>query len=280
VFVGQTEAPLLVRPYLDKMSKSEILCLMTGGFATIAGGVFAAYVAFLGGTDPESQAIFAKHLLTASLMSAPAAIICSKILLPETEAREEEIDLAKDNSTLNVFDALTAGTSQGLLLAFNVGAILIVFTGLVAMGNFIFGDLLAKPLGIAAWFGIAPGELTLEYLFGWVFSPVAWLMGVPTEDIRLIGQLLGEKLVLNEFVAYAHLGDFKELGLIEHERSIVLASYALCGFANFASVGIQVAGIAILAPTQRTNLTQLGWRALLAGTFACLLTASVAGLVI
>lgn len=280
VFVGQTEAPLLVRPYLDKMSKSEILCLMTGGFATIAGGVFAAYVAFLGGTDPESQAIFAKHLLTASLMSAPAAIICSKILLPETEAREEEIDLAKDNSTLNVFDALTAGTSQGLLLAFNVGAILIVFTGLVAMGNFIFGDLLAKPLGIAAWFGIESGELTLEYLFGWVFSPVAWLMGVPTEDIRLIGQLLGEKLVLNEFVAYAHLGDFKELGLIEHERSIVLASYALCGFANFASVGIQVAGIAILAPTQRTNLTQLGWRALLAGTFACLLTASVAGLVI
>ena len=280
VFVGQTEAPLLVRPYLDKMSKSEILCLMTGGFATIAGGVFAAYVAFLGGTDPESQAIFAKHLLTASLISAPAAIICSKILLSETETREEEIDLAKDNSTLNVFDALTAGTSQGLLLAFNVGAILIVFTGLVAMGNFIFGDLLAKPLGIAAWFGIESGELTLEYLFGWVFSPVAWLMGVPTEDIRLIGQLLGEKLVLNEFVAYAHLGDFKELGLIEHERSIVLASYALCGFANFASVGIQVAGIAILAPTQRTNLTQLGWRALLAGTFACLLTASVAGLVI
>lgn len=280
VFVGQTEAPLLVRPYLDKMSKSEVLCLMTGGFATIAGGVFAAYVAFLGGTDPESQAIFAKHLLTASLMSAPAAIICSKILLPETEERKEEIDLAKDNSTLNVFDALTAGTSQGLLLAFNVGAILIVFTGLVAMGNFIFGDLLAKPLGIADWFGIESGELTLEYLFGWVFSPVAWLMGVPSEDIRLIGQLLGEKLVLNEFVAYAHLGDFKELGLIEHERSIVLASYALCGFANFASVGIQVAGIAILAPSQRTNLTQLGWRALLAGTFACLLTASVAGLVI
>ena len=148
------------------------------------------------------------------------------------------------------------------------------------MGNFIFGDLLVKPLGIEGWFGLREGEVTLEYLFGWVFSPIAWLMGVSSDDIRLVGQLLGEKLVLNEFVAYAHLGNFKELGLIKDERSIILASYALCGFANFASVGIQVAGIAILAPSQRTNLTQLGWRALLGGTFACLLTASVVGLVI
>jgi len=280
VFVGQTEAPLLIRPYLGNMSKSEISCLMTGGFATIAGGVFAAYVAFLGGTDPESQALFAQHLLTASLMSAPAAIVCSKILLPETQKNEEEITLTMNNSTLNIFDALTAGTSQGLLLAFNVGAILIVFTGLVSMGNFIFGDLLVKPLGIEGWFGHREGEVTLEYLFGWVFSPIAWLMGVSSVDIRLVGQLLGEKLVLNEFVAYAHLGNFKELGLIKDERSIILASYALCGFANFASVGIQVAGIAILAPNQRTNLTQLGWRALLGGTFACLLTASIVGLVI
>jgi CNT family concentrative nucleoside transporter len=280
VFVGQTEAPLLVRPYLEKMSKSEVLCLMTGGFATIAGGVFAAYVAFLGGTDPESQALFAKHLLTASLMSAPAAIICSKILLPETEKREEEIDLTQDDSTLNVFDALTTGTSQGLLLAFNVGAILIVFTGLVSLGNFLLGDLFIMPLGIESWFGLQSGDISLEYLFGWIFSPVAWLMGVSSDDIRLVGQLLGEKLVLNEFVAYSHLGEFKELGLIQDERSIILASYALCGFANFASVGIQVAGIAILAPGQRRNLTQLGWRALLGGTFACLLTASVVGLVI
>ena len=280
VFVGQTEAPLLIRPYLAKMSKSEVLCLMTGGFSTIAGGVFAAYVAFLGGTDPEAQALFAKHLLTASLMSAPAAIVCSKILLPETEQRKDDLEMAEGEKTLNVFDALTAGTSQGLLLAFNVGAILIVFTGLVALGNFIIGDLFTKPLGIAEFFGIEGDGISLEYLFGWVFSPVAWLMGVASEDIRLIGQLLGEKLVLNEFVAYAHLGDFKQEGLIENEHSIILASYALCGFANFASVGIQVAGIAILAPSQRTNLTQLGWRALLGGTFACLLTASVAGLVI
>ena len=277
VFVGQTEAPLLIRPYLDKMSKSEILCLMTGGFATIAGGVFAAYVAFLGGTDPVSQALFAKHLLTASLMSAPAAIICAKILLPETENIGQGITLQKERDTQNVFDALTAGTSQGLLLAFNVGAILIVFTGMVALGNYILSDLIAGPIGINDWLELGDDGVSLEYLMGLIFSPVAWLIGVNSDDILLIGQLLGEKLVLNEFVAYAHLGEFKSTGEVTNERTPILASYALCGFANFASVGIQVAGIAILSPSQRSNLTKLGWRALLAGTFACLLTATVVG---
>jgi len=280
VFVGQTEAPLLVRPYLDKMTKSEILCLMTGGFATIAGGVFAAYVAFLGGSNPAEQALFAKHLLTASLMSAPAAIVCAKIILPETEQRNESFDLVKDESSVNIFDALTAGTSQGLLLAFNVGAILIVFTGIVALANFILSDLLVKPLGFDTFFGLSGAQFSLENLLGLVFSPIAWLIGVDASDIRLIGQLLGEKLVLNEFVAYSHLGEFKEQAQLHDERSIILASYALCGFANFASVGIQVAGIAILAPSQRKNLSSLGWRALLAGTIACLLTASVVNLVI
>ena len=277
VFVGQTEAPLLIRPYLDKMSKSEILCLMTGGFATIAGGVFAAYVAFLGGTDPVSQALFAKHLLTASLMSAPAAIICAKILLPETENIGQGIALQQEKDTQNVFDALTAGTSQGLLLAFNVGAILIVFTGMVALGNYILSDLIAGPIGINDWLELGDAGVSLEYLMGLIFSPVAWLIGVNSDDILLIGQLLGEKLVLNEFVAYAHLGEFKSTGEVTNERTLILASYALCGFANFASVGIQVAGIAILSPSQRSNLTKLGWRALLAGTFACLLTATVVG---
>jgi concentrative nucleoside transporter, CNT family len=280
VFVGQTEAPLLIRPYLDKMTKSEILCLMTGGFATIAGGVFAAYVAFLGGANPEDQALFAKHLLTASLMSAPAAIVCAKIILPETEMRNESFDLFKDESSENIFDALTAGTSQGLLLAFNVGAILIVFTGIVALANFVLNDLVFKPLGINILFGLNEAQFSLENLLGLIFSPIAWLIGVDSSDIHLVGQLLGEKLVLNEFVAYSHLGEFKEQARIHSEKSIVLASYALCGFANFASVGIQVAGIAILAPSQRKNLTTLGWRALLAGTVACLLSAGVVNLVI
>lgn len=280
VFVGQTEAPLLVRPYLEKMTKSEILCLMTGGFATIAGGVFAAYVAFLGGTDPDLQALFAKHLLTASLMSAPAAIVCAKILLPELETRSESLKIGNEDSTLNIFDALTKGTSQGLLLAFNVGAILIVFVGLVALGNFILSDMFSKPLGLDSWMGLKEDVISLEYIFGLLFSPLAWLIGVQQSDIQLIGQLLGEKLVLNEFVAYAHLGEFKKAELLKNERSIILASYALCGFANFSSVGIQIAGIAILAPSQRKNLTKLGWRGLLGGTFACLLTACVVGLVI
>ncbi len=280
VFVGQTEAPLLVRPYLEKMTKSEILCLMTGGFATIAGGVFAAYVSFLGGDSPEAQAIFAKHLLTASLMSAPAAIICAKIILPESEVQNDSFELVNEQSTTNIFDALTAGTSQGLLLAFNVGAILIVFTGMIALANFFLSDLIAKPLGLNHLFGIDYKSFSLENLMGFLFSPIAWLIGVDSRDIQLVGQLLGEKLVLNEFVAYSHLGEFKQESKLTNERSILLASYALCGFANFASVGIQVAGIAILAPSQRSNLTKLGWTALLAGTVACLLSASVVNLVI
>lgn len=280
VFVGQTEAPLLVRPYLDKMTKSEILCLMTGGFATIAGGVFAAYVAFLGGENPAEQAIFAKHLLTASLMSAPAAIICAKMILPETEIQNDSFKLVDEQKSTNIFDALTSGTSQGLLLAFNVGAILIVFTGMVALANFLLSDLIVKPIGIDSLLGVDVSFFTLENLLGWFFAPVAWLIGVDSVDIHLVGQLLGEKLVLNEFVAYSNLGEFKEHSKLHSERTVILASYALCGFANFASVGIQVAGIAILAPSQRKNLTKLGWNALMAGTIACLLSASVVNLVI
>ena len=235
---------------------------------------------FLGGDSPEAQAIFAKHLLTASLMSAPAAIICAKIILPESEVQNDSFELVNEQSTTNIFDALTAGTSQGLLLAFNVGAILIVFTGMIALANFSLSDLIAKPLGLNHLFGIDYKSFSLENLMGFLFSPIAWLIGVDSRDIQLVGQLLGEKLVLNEFVAYSHLGEFKQESKLTNERSIILASYALCGFANFASVGIQVAGIAILAPSQRSNLTKLGWTALLAGTIACLLSASVVNLVI
>ena len=211
---------------------------------------------FLGGDSPEAQAIFAKHLLTASLMSAPAAIICAKIILPESEVQNDSFELVNEQSTTNIFDALTAGTSQGLLLAFNVGAILIVFTGMIALANFFLSDLIAKPLGLNHLFGIDYKSFSLENLMGFLFSPIAWLIGVDSRDIQLVGQLLGEKLVLNEFVAYSHLGEFKQESKLTNERSIILASYALCGFANFASVGIQVAGIAILAPSQRSNLTK------------------------
>ena len=257
VFVGQTEAPLLVRPYLDKMTKSEILCLMTGGFATIAGGVFAAYVAFLGGTDPADQALFAKHLLTASLMSAPAAIVCAKIILPETDIRNESFNLVKDESSENIFDALTAGTSQGLLLAFNVGAILIVFTGIVALANFVLNDLLVKPLGIDSLFGLNEAQFSLENLLGLIFSPIAWLIGVDSSDIRLVGQLLGEKLVLNEFVAYSHLGEFKE------QANFIARSLSFLQVMHFAGLPILLQSAFKLLASQssphRREKTSLLW---------------------
>ncbi|MBL62915.1 MAG: NupC/NupG family nucleoside CNT transporter [Opitutae bacterium] len=277
VFVGQTEAPLLVRPYLDKMTRSEILCLMTGGFATIAGGVFAVYVSFLG---PE----YAEHLLTASLMSAPAAIVCAKILLPETKKVDTSLQLSKGDLGTNVFDAAAKGTSQGLLLAFNVGAILIVFTALVALLNYFSKDLVGYWTGLNHVISDATDQrfdgLTLQYLLGIVFAPFAWLVGVAPEDVTLVGQLLGEKLVLNEFVAYLNLGSYRQNEVITDPRTLQLTAYALCGFANFASVGIQVAGIAILAPKQRENLASLAWRALLGGTIACFMTASVAGILL
>ena len=277
VFVGQTEAPLLVRPYLDKMTRSEILCLMTGGFATIAGGVFAVYVSFLG---PE----YAEHLLTASLMSAPAAIVCAKILLPETKQVESSLRLSAGDLGTNVFDAAAKGTSQGLLLAFNVGAILIVFTALVGLLNYFTKDFLGEWTGLNHVIAEATDQrfdgLTLQYLLGIAFAPFAWLVGVAPGDVTLVGQLLGEKLVLNEFVAYLNLGSYRQNEVITDPRSLQLTAYALCGFANFASVGIQVAGIAIIAPKQRENLAFLAWRALFGGTMACLMTAAVAGLLL
>jgi len=283
VFVGQTEAPLLVRPYLDKMTRSEVLCLMTGGFATIAGGVFAAYVSFMGGDDPASKALFAKHLMTASLMSAPAAIVCAKILLPETKQVDSRLKLSKGDVGTNLFDAAAKGTSQGLLLAFNVGAILIVFMALVYLLNYF-------AMALGDWTGLnstilkatdgAFQGLTLQYALGFLFAPFAWLAGVAPENVTLVGQLLGEKLVLNEFVAYMHLGEFRDDKVITDERTLTVTAYALCGFANFSSVGIQVAGIAILAPKQRENLATLAWRALLGGTVACLMTAAVVGLLL
>lgn len=282
VFIGQTEAPLLIKPYLEKMTRSELLCLMTGGMATIAGSVFAAYVGFLGGDDPERQLYFAKHLLTASVISAPAAIVASKIMLPETE----DIDINRlniDGESLdnNLLDAIARGTTEGLRLAVNVGAMLLVFTAMVYMLNQI---LLYGP---GEWFGLNDSikastsgrfeGLTFSYLLGMVFAPLAWLMGTPAHDITLIGQLLGMKTMINEFVAYGELGTMtKTLDL--NPKSILIATYALCGFSNFASIGIQIGGIGALAPGQRKNLTELGLRSLVTGSVACFLTACIAGL--
>ena len=261
IFAGQTEAPLVVKPYIAGMTRSELLCLMTGGMATVAGGVLAAYVGF--GID-------AGHLLAASVMSAPAALVCAKLLIPETEVSDTAGNVKADLKTsyTNVIDAAASGASDGLKLALNVGAMLLAFIALIAMINGLLTT-------VGGWFGF-PG-LTLEFMMGYAFAPIAFLMGVPTADLLPVGSLLGKKLILNEFVAYL---DLKEMMAILSPRSVVLATYALCGFANFSSIAIQVGGIGVLAPERRKDLAELGLRSLLGGTLACLMTACVAGLFI
>ncbi len=289
VFVGQTEAPLLVKPYIASMTRSEIMALMTGGMATIAGSVFAIYVALLGGEDPEQQRHFAKLLLTASMINAPAALLVAKILLPETETVNTQLEIPRDQLGSNFLDSISLGTSQGVKLAINVGAMLIVFIALIAMVNYFLGwtgslmpiDSDAKIGLLDSWIQQASDgtfeHLSLEALAGFLFAPIAWAIGVSSGDTLEVGQLLGIKMVTNEFIAYTQMGE-----LIQGERlsdkTIFVTTFALCGFANFGSVGIQIAGIGGLAPEQRPTLVALGFKALIGGTIASLLTASIAGM--
>ena len=285
IFLGQTEAPLLIKPYIEHMTRSEVLCVMVGGMATIAGGVLAAYVGFLGGTDPVQQQIYATHLLSASIMSAPAALVASKMLLPETEPEKinTEIHISKDKIGANLLEAISNGTSDGLRLAVNVGAMLIVFTALIYMVNFVLQN------SIGEWFGLndlvkefTAGKYThfsLQFILGMICAPLAWLLGVPYADMMYAGQLLGEKTILNEFYAYTTMGNFKLNGLMS-ERGLIICTYALCGFSNFASIGIQIGGIGALAPNQKSTLAELGIKALIGGTVACFFTAAIAGLII
>ncbi|MCB9252633.1 MAG: Na+ dependent nucleoside transporter [Flavobacteriales bacterium] len=282
IFLGQTEAPLMVKPFLKNMTRSEMLCIMIGGMATIAGGVLAAYVGFLGGSDPESQKLFATHLLTASILSAPASIVISKILLPETEEVSDKLDMKQEKLGTNVLEAITHGTSDGLKLAINVGAMLLVFTALIAMINYGIRDGLGEWTGwnedIRRTTGGKIDGLSFQLILGYVFSPFSVLIGIPIDDMIVSGRLLGEKTVLNEFFAYASLAELKNSGVFSNEKSILILTYALCGFSNFASIGIQIGGIGTLAPNQRTTLSQLGIKALIGSTIACFMTASVAGM--
>lgn len=281
IFLGQTEAPLLIKPYLEKMTRSEILCVMVGGMATIAGGVLAAYIGFLGGPDPQQQKLFATHLLTASIMSAPAAIVAAKMLFPQTEEIDRNILISNEKIGSNVLEAIANGTTDGLKLAVNVGAMLLVFTAFIYMFNFIFfkiGDWTNVNEMIVSASGGRYNGLSLQLILGYIFSPVAWMLGTSAHDMVLVGQLLGEKTILNEFYAYTTLGNLKQSGLLTDQKSILIATYALCGFSNFASIGIQIGGIGSLAPNQRRTLSELGLRAVLGGTIACLMTASIAGM--
>ena len=284
IFLGQTEAPLMIKAYLDRMSKSEILLVMVGGMATVAGGVLAAYIGFLGGDDPELRIFYAKHLLTASVMAAPGAIVISKILYPQQEAINTEINVSEETIGANILDAIANGTGEGLKLAANVGAMLLVFIAFIAMINYGF-DKVGAVTGINNWIAVNTPytNFSLEFILGYTFAPVMWLIGVAKEDVALMGQLLGIKLAASEFVGYIQLAELKNTLSVTHlkfEKSIIMATYMLCGFANFASIGIQIGGIGSLAPKQRKTLSEFGIKALIGGTVASLLSATIAGMII
>ena len=284
IFLGQTEAPLLIKAYLPKMNKSEILLVMVGGMATVAGGVLAAYIAFLGGDDPVKKIEFAKHLLTASVMAAPGAILISKILYPQVEKINSDINISDYNAGSNILDAISNGTIEGIKLAVNIGAMVLVFIAFVAMFNYVlfqFGDFTGINSIIDT--NTIYENLSLEALMGIIFSPLMWLIGVASTDIMPMGQLLGIKLSINEFIAYMQLAELENpisSVKLTYEKSVIMATYMLCGFANFSSIGIQIGGIGSLAPNQRKNLANFGIKALIGGALASLLSAAIAGMLI
>lgn len=284
IFLGQTEAPLLIKAYLEKMTKSEMLLVMIGGMATVAGAVLAAYIGFLGGDDPALRLKFAKHLLAASVMAAPGAIVVSKILFPQTDKVNTDVHVSSEKIGSNFLDAIANGTTEGLKLAVNVGAMLLVFVAFIAMTNGILGWI-GDITHINGWVesNTSYNQFSLEAILGTVFAPLMWLIGIATEDMMMMGQLLGIKLAASEFVGYIQLADLKDASTPAHlmyNKSIIMATYMLCGFANFASIGIQIGGIGSLAPGQRKVLSKFGMKALIGGTIASLISATIAGMII
>ncbi len=275
VFIGQTEAPLVVRPYVEAMTKSELFTLMVGGMATIAGGVLAAYVGLLGGTDPIKQVFFAKHLLSASIMAAPATIVIAKILIPERDKSLTmgKVEIEVEKSSSNVIEAAASGAADGLKLALNVAAMLLAFIALIAMINWILQGVFTDLLGLTFPAG---KPVNLENILGYVLSPIAWIIGVPWHDAITVGSLIGQKVVLNEFIAYLKLSELIPLGVIS-EKAVLISTYALCGFANFSSIAIQIGGIGGIAPTRKSDLARYGLRAVLGGSLATFMTATIAG---
>ena len=284
IFLGQTEAPLLIKAYLEKMNRSEIFLVMVGGMATVAGSVLGAYIGFLGGDDPIMQLEFAKSLLAASVMAAPGAIVIAKIIYPQTEEIKTDISISNNRIGSNLLSAISIGTGEGIKMAVNVAAMLLVFIALIAMVSSIFtgiGDL----IGINPWIASnTPYEsFSIEFLLGYLFAPLMWIIGVATEDVALMGQLLGVKIVASEFVGYTQLVDLKNSMSPTHfsyQKSVIMATYMLCGFANFASIGIQIGGIGIIAPKIRKLLTELGFKAMIAGSIVSLMSATIAGIIL
>ena len=284
IFLGQTEAPLLVKGYLDKMNKSEYFLLMTGGMATVAGSVLAAYIGFLGGDDPIQRIEVAKNLIIASVMAAPGAIVISKLMFPQTEEVTKNIEISTDVTGTNLLSAITNGTRDGIKMAVNVGAMLLVFLALIALVNGIFYQI-ADVFGLNNWIeqNTDYQSFSLELILGYLFAPLMWLIGIAVEDMYLMGQLLGIKLAASEFVAYIELASLQDVGNALHltyQKSVIMATIMLCGFANFASIGIQIGGIGILAPGKSKLLTELGFKAMIAGTLVSLLSATFVGMLL
>ncbi|MDC6466056.1 nucleoside transporter C-terminal domain-containing protein [Flavobacteriaceae bacterium] len=284
IFLGQTEAPLLVKGYLDKMNKSEYFLLMTGGMATVAGSVLAAYIGFLGGDDPIQRIEVAKNLIIASVMAAPGAIVISKLMFPQTEEVTKNIEISTDVTGTNLLSAITNGTRDGIKMAVNVGAMLLVFLALIALVNGIFYQI-ADVFGLNNWIDQNTDyqSFSLELILGYLFAPLMWLIGIAYEDMYLMGQLLGIKLAASEFVAYIELASLQDVGNALHltyQKSVIMATIMLCGFANFASIGIQIGGIGILAPGKSKLLTELGFKAMIAGTLVSLLSATFVGMLL
>ena len=284
IFLGQTEAPLLIKAYLEKMNRSEIFLVMVGGMATVAGSVLGAYIGFLGGDDPVQRLEFAKSLLAASVMAAPGAVVIAKIIYPQTEEIITDVKVSNTKIGENFLSAISIGTGEGIKMAVNVAAMLLVFIALIAMANSIFSGI-GSFVGLNSWIdaNTVYDSFSIEFVLGYIFAPLMWLVGVAKEDMTLMGQLLGIKLVASEFVGYTQLVDLKNSasGLhFTYQKSVIMATYMLCGFANFASIGIQVGGIGIIAPKTRKMLTELGFKAMIAGSIVSLMSATIAGIIL
>ena len=284
IFLGQTEAPLLIKAYLEKMSRSEIFLVMVGGMATVAGSVLGAYIGFLGGNDPIQRLEFAKSLLAASVMAAPGAIVMAKIIYPQTEDIVTDISISNDKIGSNLLSAISIGTGEGIKMAINVAAMLLVFIALIAMLSSIFSGI-GDFIGLNSWIAANTvyDSFSIEFLLGYLFAPLMWIIGVAKEDIALMGQLLGVKLVASEFVGYTQLVTLKDGMSATHftyQKSVIMATYMLCGFANFASIGIQIGGIGIIAPKTKKLLTELGFKAMVGGSLVSLMSATIAGIIL
>ena len=281
IFLGQTEAPLLIKAYLEKMTRSELFLVMVGGMATVAGSVMGAYIGFLGGDDPVERLAFAKSLLAASVMAAPGTVVIAKIMFPQRDKIPELINVSPGRAGNNILNAISNGTTEGVKMAVNVGAMLLVFIALIALLNGVF-SWIGQVLGVNLWVAhnTPYDQFSIEFVLGYLFAPLMWLIGVAEEDMALMGQLLGIKTVASEFVGYVQLADLKQVDNALHfgyQKSVVMATYMLCGFANFASIGIQIGGIGILAPGQRKNLSELGIKAMVGGSIVSLMSATIAG---